>query len=246
MARPTNRQEFKEFVLRKLGKGAICINVTDAQVEDRIDEALEYYWTFHFNGTRRVYLKHQVTQQDKDNRYIPIADGIEGVMGIFNVSSSNIASTNMFSARYQFVLNNLDNLANYDLTNYYLNLQHYSFMEEILVGEQPIDFNRFDDRLFIHTDWNRIPVGNWIVAEVFERIPESNKELWSDWWLQNYCAAKIKYMWGSILSKFEGVQLVGGVQFNGVQMMTDAENEVIRLEDMMHSDFKMPPRDFVG
>lgn len=246
MAKPTNRAEFKEFILRKLGKGAVCVNVTDAQVEDRIDEALEYYWTFHYNGTRRLYLKHQITQQDKDNRWIPIADGIEGIVNLFNVSGSNISTTNMFSARYQFVLNNLDNLANYDLTNYYLTLQHYSFMEEILVGQQPIDFNRLDDRLFIHTDWDRLPAGHFIVAEALERVPESNKEMWSEWWLINYAAAKLKYQWASNLTKFEGVQLVGGVTFNGVQMLTDAENEIIRLEDDMHATWKAPIRDMIG
>jgi len=65
MAVPTTRDEFKEYCLRKLGKPVIEINVDDDQVDDRIDEALRYYWDYHFDGTDKIYYKHQVTSQDK-------------------------------------------------------------------------------------------------------------------------------------------------------------------------------------
>ena len=65
MAKPTTREEFKEYCLRKLGKPVLEINVDDDQVEDRIDEALSYYHDYHFDGTQKVYLAHQVTEEDK-------------------------------------------------------------------------------------------------------------------------------------------------------------------------------------
>ena len=56
MAVPATREEFKEYVLRKLGKPVIEINVDDDQIDDRIDEALKYYWDYHFDGTdKEVY-----------------------------------------------------------------------------------------------------------------------------------------------------------------------------------------------
>ena len=53
MAVPSSRSTFKEFCLRRLGKPVIEINVDDDQVEDRIDEALQFYWDYHFDGTER-------------------------------------------------------------------------------------------------------------------------------------------------------------------------------------------------
>ena len=65
MAVPTTRSEFKEYCLRKLGKPVIEINVDDDQVDDRIDEALKYYYDYHFDGSEKIYYKHAVTDADK-------------------------------------------------------------------------------------------------------------------------------------------------------------------------------------
>ena len=70
MAVPATRSEFKEFCLRRLGKPVIEINVDEDQAEDRIDEALQFYWDYHYDGTERTFLKHVVTSDDKTNRYI--------------------------------------------------------------------------------------------------------------------------------------------------------------------------------
>ena len=64
MAKPYNRQTFKEYCLRKLGAPVIQINVSDEQVEDRIDEAFAFFSDYHYNGSEHVYLKHQITQED--------------------------------------------------------------------------------------------------------------------------------------------------------------------------------------
>ena len=66
MATPTTRKEFKEYCLRKLGKPVIEINVDDDQIDDRIDEALKYYWDYHFDGSERLYYKYMI--QDGDRR----------------------------------------------------------------------------------------------------------------------------------------------------------------------------------
>lgn len=82
MAVPNSRDTFKETCLRRLGKPVIEINVSDEQVDDRIDEALKYYWDYHFDGSDKVYYKHQVTQTDIANKYITLPDNILGVVSI--------------------------------------------------------------------------------------------------------------------------------------------------------------------
>lgn len=56
-----SRQELIDYALRKLGGGVINISVTPDQIEDRVDEALQFFQDFHYDGTERVYLKHQIT-----------------------------------------------------------------------------------------------------------------------------------------------------------------------------------------
>lgn len=247
MAQPTTRKEFKEWCLRKLGKPVIEINVDPDQVDDRVDEALSYYWDYHFDGTEKLYYKHQVTETDKTNKYITVPENIIGVVNIFNTNSTSLTTSNMFSAQYQFVLNHLHEIANYDLINFTMSLQYIQYMEQILVGQQPMRYNRHINKLYIDTDWDNIPVGNYIVAEAYNIVdPNVYTDVWKDRWLQNYATAKIKYQWGSNLTKFNGMQLPGGVTFNGEQILSDARDEIQRLEDDMITSYSLPVIDMIG
>jgi len=64
MAIPNTRTTLKEYCLRNLGKPVIDINVDDDQVEDRLDEALQYFAQYHTDGVERMYLKYKVTEDD--------------------------------------------------------------------------------------------------------------------------------------------------------------------------------------
>lgn len=247
MAQPTTRKEFAEWCLRKLGKPVIEINVDQDQVSDRIDEALSYYWDYHFDGTEKTFLKHQITQDDIDKGYIDIPENIIGAVNIFNLGSNITAGSGMFNVQYQFVLNNLHDFVNYNMVNFYMSMQHLQFMEEILVGKQPIRYNRHVNRLYVDTDWDRLAIGDYIVAECYSIVdPDVHADVYKDRWLQNYAAAKIKYQWGSNLTKFSGMTLPGNIQFNGDQILNDAREEILRLEEEMSSSYSLPAVDMIG
>lgn len=246
MAQPTTRDEFKEWCLRKLGKPVIEINVDDDQVEDRIDESLSYYWDYHFDGAERTFLKRQLTADDISNKYISIAENIIGVVNLFDIGDA-LSVNNLFNIRYQFALNDMYDMSNYRLQEYMMAMQHIQFIEEMLVGKQPIRYNRHINRLYIDMDWGRVNAGDYIVAECYQIVdPATYADVYKDRWLQNYCSAKIKYQWGSNLTKFTGMQLPGGVSFNGEQILNDARDEIQRLEEDMITSYSLPVHDMVG
>ena len=76
MAKPTSRDELKEYCLRQLGAPVLEINVADEQVDDLLDDTLQYFQERHFDGVERMYLKHEITQDDKDRGR---ATGLSGV-----------------------------------------------------------------------------------------------------------------------------------------------------------------------
>jgi len=247
MAQPTTRAEFKEWCLRKLGKPVIEINVDQDQVDDRIDEALSYYWDYHFDGTERTFYKHQITQDTIDNKYITIPDNIIGAVRIFDLSTALATSSGMFNVEYQFVLNNIYELANFELLHYWMTFEHIQFMERMLVGQQPIRFNRHTNKLYIDTNTNRLTVGNYIIVEAYQVVdPDTYTDVWKDRWLQTYATAKIKYQWGSNLTKFSDMQLPGGVRFNGEKILEDALAEIQRLEEDMIASYSLPVHDLIG
>ena len=66
MAKPASRQELVDYCLRKLGAPVLEINVDDDQVDDLVDDAVQFFNERHFDGVERMYLKYKVTQADID------------------------------------------------------------------------------------------------------------------------------------------------------------------------------------
>lgn len=97
----SSRQGLKEYCLRELGAPVVEINVDDDQLEDRIDEALEYWRQYHYDGIEKIYMKHQVTATDITNRYIPVNDLVYGVTRVFPIISSTTTSKSIFDLQYQ-------------------------------------------------------------------------------------------------------------------------------------------------
>jgi hypothetical protein len=246
MSRPTSKATFKEHCLRRLGKPVIEINVDEDQLDDRVDEALDYYADYHFDGFEHTYYKHQVTDTDKTNKYITLPDNIIGVVDLFDIGDAT-STNNLFNVRYQIALNDLYDLSRYELVPYYMNFQNIRMIEEILVGKQRLRFNRHLNQLHVDMDWNRFNTGDYIVCKAYRVIdPDTYTDVWKDRWLLRYAACLIKLQWGSNLTKFEGMQLPGGVQFNGAKLYDDAFAERQQLEEEIQSNYVYPPEDMVG
>jgi hypothetical protein len=247
MAVPTTRQTFKDYCLRKLGYPVIEINVDDDQVEDRIDEALNYFWDYHFDGNEKIYYKHQVTDLDKTNKYITLPDNIIGAVSIFSIGDPAVRADDLFNIRYQIALNDLYTLTSVSLIPYYMTMQHLSVISELLVGKQPIRYNRLRNQLFVDMDWNTLNTGEFLLVEAYQVVdPTEFTDAWGERWLQNYATALIKKQWGTNLKKFTGMQLPGGIQFNGQQIYDEADAEIKDMERDMVTNLSMPALDMIG
>jgi hypothetical protein len=245
MAIPQSKTDFKNYCLRKLGAPVIEINVDDDQVDDRVDEALRFYWDYHFDGTEKVYYKYQITQIDKNNKYITMPDNIIGVVNIFPVGQA-LNTNNLFNIRYQIALNDLYTLTSVSMVPYYMALQHVQFLEQFLVGQQPLRYNRLVNKLYIDMDWNIINVNDYMIIEAYQIVdPNVYTKGFGERLLQNYATALIKEQWGSNLKKFEGMQLPGGLKFNGQQIFNEAILERKAIEKEIY-DSSMPSTDMIG
>jgi len=247
MATPTTRTEFKKYCLRELGHPVIEVNVDEDQVQDRIDDALEYYRDFHYDGTYEDYYKHQVEQSDIDNGYITLPESITGVVDIFPIGGGT-SSNNIFNLKYQISLSEVHNWANGQFANYVMSMERVSLLNELFVGRQPFRFNRHLDQLHIDMDWeDSVVAGEYIIIKCYRvSDPESFSDVWGDRWLRKYATQLIKKQWGTNLKKFTGMQLPGGVTFNGEQIYQEANEEILRLEEEVISKYSMPSFDLMG
>ena len=246
MAVPTSRSDFKENCLRRLGKPVIEINVDDDQVDDRIDESLRYFWDYHFDGSEKIFYKHPVTQTDKTNKYITLPENIIGAVNIFPIGSG-LNTNNLFNIRYQIALNDLYTLTSVSMVPYVMALTHIQNLEQILVGQQPLRYNRHVNKLYVDMDWDRVDIGEYLLVEAYEVIdPDVYTDAWSDRWLLRYGACLIKQQWGNNLKKFDGMKMPGGLTFNGQRIYEEATQERAELEKEMIHSYSLPVTDMIG
>ena len=247
----SNREDFKQYCLRRLGFPVIELNLDDDQIEDRIDDALQYWQDYHFDGTQKVYYIKAIDQNDINNKYLDLTEAkdasnnaldIIGVTRIFPVQDSQ-ASISMFDLRYQLRLNELYDFTSASYINYTLTMQHLRSLELLFSGEVPIRFQRHMQRLYIDWAWGKseAPAGTVVIAEAYANIdPTIYQKVWNDRWLKEYATALIKRTWGNNLKKFSGIQLPGGVTLNGDKIYEEAVAEIEKLEDEMQTEYGAP------
>lgn len=246
MSRPSNREEFKQYCLRKLGAPTIEINVDDTQIEDRIDEALLYYADYHYDGTEAIYYKHQVTAQDRTNGYITLPENIIGAVRIFDLGSS-LTAGGFFNIQYQIALNDLYTLTSQSILPYYMAVQNIAVLQEILVGKQPVRYNRHVNKFYIDMNWDKVQDGEFLIVEAYKVVdPDEFTDVWADRWLHRYATALIGVQWGVNLSKYKNMQLPGGVQFDADGILSMYQKQQDELEDEMLFGYGLPPMDMVG
>jgi len=319
MAQPTTRQQFKDYCLRKLGHPVIQINVDDDQVDDRIDDALAFWSDYHYDGTEKIFMKHQITQTDIDRRWIYCPDAVTFVTGVIPFDQSG-SSVNMFDLRYQLRLHDLYDFTSVSYVSYEITMQHIRTLNLLFSGTPQFRFNRHQNRLFLDIDWSRdLQVGEYAVIECYRKMQPDTititgtvtgttsantligtgtifdqellendiillssgaeyqvqriksptemtvsannltanvtsvsmtktgiSDIWGDRFLKAYATAKIKYQWGSNLSKFAGIQMPGGVTFDGPRIMQEALDEINKMEEEMYQMGSLPSEIFTG
>ena len=170
MAKPTTRTQFKDYCLRKLGHPVIQINVDDDQVEDRIDDALSFWADYHYDGTEKIYMKHQFTQADIDRRWIYCPDAVIFVTGVMPFDQS-ASSVNMFDLRYQLRLHDLYDFTSVSYVSYEITMQHIRTLNLLFSGTPQFRFNRHQNKLFLDIDWSRdLDVGEYVIVECYRKL----------------------------------------------------------------------------
>ena len=257
----SSKDDLIAYSLRSLGEPVIEINVDRQQCEDRVEDALDLFSQRHFDGVEKAYFKHEITQADKDNLYIdtsnfgpingitgdaPTGTDIVSVVKVFQFG--NFANMNMFDVRYQMALtdyfginrglgnNSSMGLARYDSTKRYINM-----IQDMFQPEKMIRFNKTTNKLHLDTRSTDLTLGNYLIIEAYVKLSSTTfTEIYNDIWLKKYTTALIKRQWGQNMSKFDGVQLPGGVSLRGGEIYAQAAEEIERIEEKLQLEYELP------
>ena len=142
----------------------------------------------------------------------------------------------------------LFNISSVSVTPYVVAMRHIEFLEEVFVGKKPIRFNRHMDRLYVDMNWNDdLKVGQYIIIDCYKTVdPEEFPDVWDDPWLKEYATQLVKRQWGEHLKLYEGMNLPGGITFNGQKIWEEANTKVEELEQRVINDYSLPVTDMIG
>tara|TARA_R110001592_G_scaffold140060_3_gene360626 strand:- start:368 stop:1120 length:753 start_codon:yes stop_codon:yes gene_type:complete len=250
MAQPATRQQLKDYALRRLGDPVIEINVDDSQVEDRLDDALQFFAEYHFDGVQKQFYKYQLTAEDIANEYINMNGVDPSVITVTRIFEQGNNSVNMFDVRYQMALNDfygvrtgMGNMAQYDITK-----RHLALIQQMLDPEKAVRFSRVTNKLLIDTDWSeQFTVDDFVIIEAYSILdPDTYTEIYNDRLLKEYITSLIKRQWGMNLSKFQNITLPGGLSYNGAELYSQGQEEITKIEEEVQLKYELPPDFMVG
>lgn len=247
MAKPNSRSTLQDYCLRNLGAPVIEINVDEDQIEDRTDDALQFYQEYHSDGVIREYLKHELTAADITNNYITVADSVTNVVRMLKITGTTGSS--LFDMGYHMRVNDIFMLQGLgtQMQEYIQGQQKLSLIDHRLNSEEHIRFSRHLNRVHMDEGYGDLKAGEFIVLEVFSIIdPGTYTDVYNDLYLKKYLTALIKRQWGANLMKFQDFQLPGGITLNGRQIYEDAIEEIQGLEEECRLIWAMPDNFLMG
>ena len=200
MAQPASRSDLINYCKRQLGAPVLEINVADEQVDDLVDDALQYFHERHFDGVVQTYLKYKITQEDIDRgkgtnsvgivtttadttivgtattfSYTENSNYIQVPPSVIGVNKifrfdSSTISGGMFSLKYQLFLNDIYFFSSMEMLTYAMTKTTLSDIDFLLNTESQIRFNQRQDRLYLDIDWGSIAVDEYIILDCWRLL----------------------------------------------------------------------------
>lgn len=228
------KNQFKQYILRKLGSPVINIEITDAQLGDSIDDSVAKFHENHFDGLDMGYIFldvqtgiHEYTLENNVHEVLDVV-GNDG----FSYSNDPL----LIKESIQFGQPNLSQ--NVDLISVEIWRQNISNLKSFFKQNLLFDFNSTTKKLFIH----KTPESNGVVAlQIYKTEVEENFEpLYDNIWLKKYATSLSKKQWATNIQKFDGVSLPGGGQINYSDIMSQALEEIEKLEEELEEKYEEP------
>ena len=103
MAQPASRTDLVNYCKRQLGAPVLEINVADEQIDDLVDDALQYFHERHFDGVVQTYLKYKITQDDIDRGQGRAGSNPIGIVTTTGTSTVGVAATFSYEENSNYI-----------------------------------------------------------------------------------------------------------------------------------------------
>ncbi len=250
---PKNRDEFKQRVLSELGEPVIKVNLSDEQLDNAVDDAIDFYRDFHVDGNERYFLMVQMPSDETEfqelmkTNQITLPKNVFAVMNVHNSiggigGGSSISSGNYLSDYYQLnqsmvfdIIGNINNGSGGSLpmTTFIMQRQYLNDISSLTRVYLRYDYrysHNGENKLTFHDDLSRfVNPSGYLVIECQGFLDEV-KNLYGSRELRKLATAYTKKQWGMNLKKYSGVSLPSGLTLNGESIYNDGLHDIEQAE----------------
>lgn len=246
-----------QYCLRALGAPVVRVNISEDQIDDRVDDALDIFINFHMDGAYREVYVHTITQEEIDNKKLKLPSGILSVVGVYLPTDAGFSGASGGNLQMQAYFSDLisqtytssgvigGGISSYAISQNYLS-SFNSMMPNSVV--RVTVYKVHQEALTIPDyKWGKAKVGDFIGLDCFKYDdPDEHGSMFNDPWLKQYTTALIKKQWAVNIGKFSNIPLVGGGMLNGDAMLQQAMQEIAELEIKLRDQYSLPIQPFMG
>lgn len=250
-----NYNDLKEYIKRQLGYPIVNIEVTEEQIIDCIQNAIEKFVTNAYSGIEERFMiitpeenKLEYNLGEIDNTIFAVLDVISLGENLRYTSSNDIFSVKYFLANEVIDIRKGIDLISVELARQFLNTIDLMFLSKI-----NFEFNHITKKLYLSkNNYNEtilIQYFRKLIVDIDTSDPNSNNiniDILNEPWIKQYATELVRKQWALNLMKYSGSYLPNGLQIDVQSIKTEADNSIQKLEDELENSYKLPPDFFIG
>lgn len=247
----TSKDALKEYILERLGKPVINIEVTDIQVQHAINETIERWVERGEGGIQYRFFELATTGGTQSYQ---LNYDVEAVSWIYDMNNIDLGAvfpagqwttTSFHGGTSTTAISVIGSFPHHDLLSIELTRQHLQTIEHLLSEKVEFDFNSSTKELYLIEPFG---IDRTVGITYYQRVDYSNESsyLYDQSWIKRYSTSLTKRQWASNLLKYTGTSLPAGLQLNAEAILQEANTEIEKLEEELYTTWSLPPDFFVG
>lgn len=235
-----SRDKLIDYIKQELGYPVIAIEVTNDQIENQINKALEEYIEIAEGGVQYRFSTLTTTSGTLD---YSLNYDVQAVVKVFDGLNSSNGWVSVFPDKFQSDMYGSHVTAG-DLISVEFTRHYMDTIEHLFNINPRFDFNTMTSVLHLYKDPGTTETMGYVYYQKMDHTTKTN--IYDNIWIKDFSSALTRQQWGRNLSKYSGTMLPGGITQNADSILSEAKEDIERLRLDLREKFSLPAMFFVG